>query len=154
VAAAVTHHLQSFDIVEGETEVALAFRWRGTPAYQRIAALTRGIVQALPRTIADGKPVFLIFDGDIAQTVGSIMKEELGVTSDVLALDGIQLWDFDYIDLGRVRMPSFTVPVTIKSLVFTADPRTPHTHQHHHDGHAHHHHHHHDHTHEHGHSHE
>jgi ethanolamine utilization protein EutA len=154
VAAAVTHHLQSFDIVEGETEVALAFRWRGIPAYQRIAALARGIVQALPRTIADARPVFLIFDGDIAQTVGSIMKEELGVTSDVLALDGIQLWDFDYIDLGRVRMPSFTVPVTIKSLVFTADPRIPHKHHHHHHhhhGHAHQHHHHHDHGHDHGH---
>jgi len=140
VAAAVTHHLQSFDIVEGETEVALAFRWRGIPAYHRIAALARGIVQALPRTIADGKPMFLIFDGDIAQTVGAILKEELGVTSDVLALDGIQLWDFDYIDLGRVRMPSFTVPVTIKSLVFTADPRIPHKHHHHHHAHAHHHH--------------
>jgi ethanolamine utilization protein EutA len=151
VAAAVTHHLHSFDIVEGETEVALAFRWRGTPSYHRIAALARGVVQALPRTIADGRPIFLIFDGDIAQTVGAILKEELGVTSDVLVLDGIQLWDFDYIDLGRVRMPSFTVPVTIKSLVFTADPRIPHTHRHHHHhhGHAHHHH-----GHGHGHSHE
>jgi ethanolamine utilization protein EutA len=77
----------------------------------------------------------------------------------VLALDGIALWDFDYIDLGRVRMPSFTVPVTIKSLVFSADPRMPeatapaadgHEHTHpqahghgHSHGDAHHHHHHH-----------
>ena len=141
VAAAVTRHLHSFDIVEGDAEVALAFRWRGAPAYQRLSALARGIVQALPRTIAAGKPVFLIFDADIAQTFGAILKGELGVTSDVLVLDGIQLWDFDYIDLGRVRMPSFTVPVTIKSLVFTADPRIPHKHHHHHHGHAHHHHH-------------
>ena len=47
-------------------------------------------------------------------------------------LDGISLRDFDYVDLGRVRMPSFTVPVTIKSLVFSQDPRVPHTHGHHH----------------------
>ena len=154
VAAAIEHHLHSFDITEGATEVALAFRWRGTPAYQRIAGLARGIVQALPQTIAAGKPIFLIFDGDIAQTLGAILKEELGVASEVLVLDGIQLWDFDYIDLGRVRMPSFTVPVTIKSLVFTADPRIPHRHQHHHHGHAHHHHHHDHHGHDHGHSHE
>jgi len=32
------------------------------------------------------------------------------------------LMDFDYIDLGRVRVPSYTVPVTIKSLVFSDDP--------------------------------
>jgi ethanolamine utilization protein EutA len=143
VAAVIRDHLRSFDLVDGESEVALAFRWRGAPAYPRIAGLARGIVEALPGTMREGKPLFLVLDGDIAQTLGAILKDELGVTSDVLVLDGISLWDFDYIDLGRVRMPSFTVPVTIKSLVFTADPRIPHAHHRHHHGHEHHHHHHH-----------
>jgi ethanolamine utilization protein EutA len=150
VASVIREHMQRFDVVEGEAEVALAFRWRGAPAYPRIAGLARGIVQALPRTLAAGKPLFIILDGDIAQTLGALLKEELGVASEVLALDGIALWDFDYIDLGRVRMPSFTVPVTIKSLVFGEDPRIPHTHDHHapgdveghhHHGETHHHHH-------------
>ena len=145
VADAIRDHFERFDASEGDTEVALAFRWRGAPAYARLAGLARGIVQALPRTIAAGRPIFLIFDGDIAQTMGALLKEELGVASEVLALDGIALWDFDYIDLGRVRMPSFTVPVTIKSLVFSQDPRIPHKHPHHREGH-HHHHHHHDHV--------
>ena len=55
-------------------------------------------------------------------------------------IDGISLWDFDYVDLGRVRMPSYTVPVTIKSLVFSEDPRgtRPGSHSHGHDhGHSH-----------------
>ena len=43
----------------------------------------------------------------------------------VLVIDGVVLWDLDYIDLGRIRMPSQTVPVTVKSLVFTDDPRHP-----------------------------
>jgi ethanolamine utilization protein EutA len=141
VAAAVREHFRSFDLVEGESEVALAFRWRGTPAYARIAGLARGIVDALPRTVTGRKPIFLVLDGDVAQTLGAILREELRVASDVLVLDGIALWDFDYIDLGRVRMPSFTVPVTIKSLVFTADPRIPHVHHHHDHHHEHHHHH-------------
>jgi ethanolamine utilization protein EutA len=150
VAAAIREHFQRFDVVEGESEVALAFRWRGAPAYPRLAGLARGIVGAMPRTIASGKPLFIILDGDIAQTLGALLKEELGVASEVLALDGVSLWDFDYIDLGRVRMPSFTVPVTIKSLVFSKDPRIPHKHHHHHapskveghhEGHHHHHHH-------------
>jgi ethanolamine utilization protein EutA len=145
VADAIRDHLERFDLVEGDTEVALAFRWRGAPAYARLAGLARGIVEALPRTIAAGRPIFLIFDGDVAQTMGALLKEELGIASEVLALDGVALWDFDYIDLGRVRMPSFTVPVTIKSLVFSQDPRIPHRHHHHREGH-HHHHHHHDHV--------
>jgi ethanolamine utilization protein EutA len=131
VAGVIRRHLSRFDVREGEAEVALAFRWRGAPAYPRLAALARGILAALPRTVERGRPIFLIFDADVAQTLGAILKEELGVASDVLVLDGIALWDFDYIDLGRVRMPSFTVPVTIKSLVFSADPRVPHRHPRH-----------------------
>jgi ethanolamine utilization protein EutA len=134
VASAIREHLRHFDVVEGESEIALAFRWRGVPAYARLAGLARGIVAALPRTIAEARPLFLVLDGDVAQTLGSILKEELGVPSEVLVLDGIALWDFDYVDLGRVRMPSFTVPVTIKSLVFSEDPRRPH---HHHGPHGH-----------------
>jgi ethanolamine utilization protein EutA (predicted chaperonin) len=140
VAAAIRDHFERFDLVEGESEVALAFRWRGAPAYARLAGFARGIVEGLPRTLAAGTPLFVILDGDVAQTLGALLKEEIGVASEVLVLDGISLWDFDYIDLGRVRMPSFTVPVTIKSLVFSEDPRVPHSHHHHHgDGHHHHH---------------
>ena len=149
VAEAIRAHFERFDVVEGDGEVALAFRWRGAPAYPRLAGLARGIAQALPRTIAAAKPLFILLDGDVAQTLGALLKEELGIASEVLALDGIALWDFDYIDLGRVRMPSFTVPVTIKSLVFGQGPRIPHAHHHHHDGETHHHHHHHGHTHHH-----
>jgi ethanolamine utilization protein EutA len=144
VATAIRDHFRSFDLVEGESEVALAFRWRGAPAYARLGAFARGVAAGLPRTIAAAKPLFIVLDGDVAQTLGSLLKDELGIASEVLVLDGISLWDFDYIDLGRVRMPSFTVPVTIKSLVFNEDPRVPHSH-HHGDEHHHHHHHHHDH---------
>jgi ethanolamine utilization protein EutA len=127
--AAVTHavraHFTQFDGVEGEADIALAFRWRGAPAYARLAAFARGVVDALPGTLAATRPLYLIVDGDVAQTLGHLLKSELGVRSEVLVIDGVTLWDFDYIDLGRIRLPSNTVPVTIKSLVFGADPRTP-----------------------------
>jgi ethanolamine utilization protein EutA len=158
VAAAIRDHFRQFDVVEGEAEVAIAIRWRGAPAYPRLAGLARGIADALPRTIAEGKPLFVVLDGDVAQTLGTILKDELGVGSEVLVLDGIALWDFDYVDLGRVRMPSFTVPVTIKSLVFSEDPRIPsaaekHHHHGHHHAHGHTHSHEHSHTHPHSHTH-
>ena len=58
-------------------------------------------------------------------TLGAILREDLGVASDVLVIDGLVLRDFDYVDIGRIRMPSHTVPVTIKSLVFgSAKART------------------------------
>jgi ethanolamine utilization protein EutA len=150
VTQAIRRHFDAFDLVEGEAEVALAFRWQGPPSYERLAALARGIVEALPMTLMNARPLYLVLDGDIAHSLGALLKEEWNLTSEVLVIDGVSLWDFDYVDLGRVRMPSYTVPVTIKSLVFSEDPRGPRTpaqdrdHGHDHDhehGHGHHHHH-------------
>ena len=45
------------------------------------------------------------------------------MTTGRLVVAGRALRDFDYIDIGKVRHPSRTVPVTIKSLVFSEDPR-------------------------------
>ena len=125
LAAAIGAHFQAFDVVEGDAEIALAFRWRGAPSYERLSSFARGITLALKRTIEQRRPVYLVLDGDIAQTVGGILKEDWNVASEVLIVDGIALRDFDYIDFGRIRMPSGTVPVTIKSLVFSQDPRLP-----------------------------
>ena len=123
LAQAIRAHFKAFDLVEGESEAALALRWEGAPSYERVAALAQGIRQALPATIAKRKPVYIMLDGDIAQTLGAILRDEMGVASEILVIDGVVLWDFDYIDLGRIRMPSQTVPVTVKSLVFSEDPR-------------------------------
>jgi ethanolamine utilization protein EutA len=133
LAAAIAEHFKAFDLIEGESEVALAFKWRGEPSFDRLSALARAITLALPNTIGRQKPVYLILEGDVAQTLGAILKEDWGLRSEVLVIDGVALRDFDYIDLGRIRVPSNTVPVTIKSLVFSQDPRIPHRHaQHHH----------------------
>jgi ethanolamine utilization protein EutA len=98
-----------------------------------------------------------MLDGDVAQTLGHLLRDECHIGGDLLVIDGVVLWDFDYIDLGRIRMPSYTVPVTIKSLVFSEDPRGPRPrqrlhHREHDDGHVHAHEH--ERSHAHGHSHE
>jgi ethanolamine utilization protein EutA len=165
LAKAIRSHFTAFDLIEGEGEVALALKWQGAPSYERISAFAEGIRHGLKNTIEHRKPVFIMLDGDVAQTLGAILREELLVESEILCIDGVMLRDFDYIDLGRIRMPSYTVPVTIKSLVFSENAQAgrpaqrihhhEHGHEHSHD-HGHHHHghgHHHDHDHHHGHNH-
>jgi ethanolamine utilization protein EutA len=125
LADAIREHFKAFDLVEGESEAALALRWKGAPSYERVAAFALGIRRGLANTIAKGMPVYIMLDGDIAQTLGAILRDEMGIESEILVIDGVVLWDFDYIDLGRIRMPSQTVPVTVKSLVFSEDPRSP-----------------------------
>jgi ethanolamine utilization protein EutA len=136
VARAIRAHVTAFDAAE--EDVALALRWRGPPSHTRLAALADGIRRGLAERIARGAPLYLMLDGDVAQTLGAILRDELLVGTKMLVIDGVVLWDFDYIDLGRIRLPSNTVPVTIKSLVFNQDPRRRHQHGVHHSQHHHH----------------
>ena len=79
LAAAIRGHFTAFDLVEGETEVALALRWRGAPSHERIFAFAQGIVRGMAQTIAGKKPLYIMLDGDVAQTLGAILREELDV---------------------------------------------------------------------------
>jgi ethanolamine utilization protein EutA len=135
LAQAIGSHIAAFDLAGSDRELALALRWSGMPSYQRLAAFAEGIKRGLADRIAKKLPLYIMLDGDVAQTLGAILREELHVESELLVIDGVVLWDFDYIDLGRIRMPSYTVPVTIKSLVFSEDPRGPRPRQrlHHHE---------------------
>jgi len=117
IAGSIRQHLLMFD-VDGAEDLVLAFHWQGSPDYARIAALASGILGGISERIQQGKPLYVILDADIAMTLGAVLKEDLAVANEVLVIDGIALWDFDYIDIGKMRMPSATVPVTIKSLVF------------------------------------
>jgi len=159
LAQAIRVHRKSFEAENVDAEIALAFHWQGAPAYPRIHAFAQGIASGLADKVAAGQPIYVMLDGDIAQTLGAILREDCKVMSEILCIDGVMLMDFDYIDLGRVRVPSYTVPVTIKSLVFSDSHRTgerihhhEHDHEHHHGhdhGHGHHHHgHHHAHSHD------
>ncbi len=159
LAKAILNHRTIFDAEGADAEIALALRWRGPPAYERILAFAKGIRAGLADMIEAGKPIYVMLDGDVAQTLGAVLREDCGVESEILVIDGVMLMDFDFIDLGKVRVPSYTVPVTIKSLVFSEDPRGPrsveriHHNEDEHRGHSHSHAHGHSHSHGHGHTH-
>jgi ethanolamine utilization protein EutA len=123
IAAAIRQHFEAFDITPATDEVALMFDYDLPPEYGYIRSLADGIADAMGPRLAGGHPLYVMLDGDIAQTLGGILRDELGIKNNLLILDGISLRDFDYIDLGKIRLPSFTVPVTVKSLLFSEDPR-------------------------------
>jgi ethanolamine utilization protein EutA len=119
VAGAIRRQLTALDVAVTGPDFALALSWSGLPAYPRVAALARGVLDGLADRFAAGLPVHVLLDGDVAMTLGRLLRDELDVPGDLLVVDGIALRDFDYIDIGKVRFPSGTVPVTIKSLVFS-----------------------------------
>ena len=114
VAAAL---LRALDHREpGNAPFAVAVRWPFGPEHQTLTAFGRGLL-----TVLEGRPpdaLVVVFDTDIARLMGHLLSEELGAGRDIIALDGIELGSFDYIDLGEVIRPAGVVPVVIKSLVF------------------------------------
>ncbi|MDH7799964.1 MULTISPECIES: ethanolamine ammonia-lyase reactivating factor EutA [unclassified Beijerinckia] len=118
LAQAIVDHRRAFGDDDPATERAFAFRWRGDASWPRLTAFARGLSRGLADRIATGGPLWLICEGDVALNLGGLLRDELGLANDILVIDGIVLRDFDYVDLGRIRLPSGTLPVTIKSLTF------------------------------------
>jgi ethanolamine utilization protein EutA len=94
--------------------------WRGDPAHARLRALAAGICAAVPATVAAGQPLVLLVDGDIAMSLVLIIRNEIAASANVIAIaiDGVALKQFDYVDIGRVIEVTNVVPVVIKSLLF------------------------------------
>jgi ethanolamine utilization protein EutA len=52
--------------------------------------------------------------------MGIHLREELGLSNPIISVDGLELKEFDYIDIGTMLPNSGAVPVVIKSLIFPA----------------------------------
>ena len=64
------------------------------------------------------KLLLLAIDGDIGKTFGRLMHRELNWPGKIICLDGVELHELDYIDVGELIAPPGVVPVVIKSLLF------------------------------------
>jgi ethanolamine utilization protein EutA len=120
VSDEIARSLARFDMVEGENVVALALRWQGEPLHARLHRLAEGICRGMAQTLRAGKPLIVMMNGDVGRTLGRILRHELEVASSVISVDGLQLKDFDYVDIGAMIQPTNVVPLIIKSLLFSA----------------------------------
>ncbi len=118
IADAVARVLKRLDLGSGETPVAIFVPWRGSATFQRLDAFCRGIATGLAGVLAKGHPLILAGDGDVGGLIGMHFKEELRLANPVVSIDGLELKEFDYVDIGEILESSGAVPVVIKSLVF------------------------------------
>jgi len=118
IAAAVKTALRRLDLHEGEQSVALCYRWDGSATFRRLDDFVKGVSQGLSAQLGNGFPLILVGDGDIGGLVGIHALEEAKMTNPIVSIDGINLKEFDFIDIGAMLETSGAVPVVIKSLVF------------------------------------
>ena len=118
VTTQVRAALAQADMQDGANAIALAFRWQGDPLHARMAALAAGICAAVPKTLAAGLPLVLLIDGDVGLSLGRVIHYETAPGANVVAIDGVQLKQFDYVDISAVIEVTNVVMVIIKSLLF------------------------------------
>jgi ethanolamine utilization protein EutA len=118
IAATIEIALARLDLAEARTPVALFVPWRGSATFRRLDALCSGVAQGLAGHIAAGHPIVLVGDGDVGGLIGIHLHEETKLTTPVVSIDGLELKEFDYIDIGAMIEASGAVPVVIKSLLF------------------------------------
>jgi ethanolamine utilization protein EutA len=125
VKSAVERALARLDLGDGKRPVAVAFHWEGSATFARLQAFCSGVREGLGKILAKDFPLMLVSDGDIGGVVGLHFKEEMAFANPVISIDGIALYEFDYIDIGALIPSSGAVPVVIKSLIFPAPAQTP-----------------------------
>jgi len=118
VREAVTAGLGRLDLEEGVQPVAVALGWTGEPRYANLRAVAGGVAAALPRTLENGVPLVLALDADVGRSLGAILAEEFAGAR-VASLDGVDVRELDFVDVGEPIRPAGVVPVVVKSLAFS-----------------------------------
>jgi ethanolamine utilization protein EutA len=112
--------LARLDLADGERPVAVFVPWRGSATFARLDAFCRGVVDGLRPVLTRSHPLVLVGDSDIGGLLGIHCREELALANPIVSIDGLDLKEFDYIDIGAMLAESGAVAVVIKSLVFPA----------------------------------
>jgi ethanolamine utilization protein EutA len=118
VTQVIRDALRRFDLLDANGPVALAAQWEGSATYGRIKAFCTDTLQAMQRRVTNDHPLILVFDNDIGGLLGLHFREEMQLALPIISIDGVELREFDFIDIGELIPSSGAVPVVIKSLIF------------------------------------
>jgi ethanolamine utilization protein EutA len=138
VAASIRDALTRADLTEGEHAIALTFDLPGDDAHEPLVQrLAEGIRDALSKMATGAAPLVVVVNQGVANRfvtpdqdyhvlreqrpaarLGRLLKDELEMACDVVAMEGVHLAEFDFVDVAQMLHPSEVVPVTVKSLLF------------------------------------
>jgi ethanolamine utilization protein EutA len=118
IIAQINASFQRFDLNEGEEIIALYFKDPVRVSYPQLELFAKSIERALVNTVKNKLPIILIFETDIACSVGNVIRRETQLKTNLLSLDELVLKEGDWVDIGHPLVDGQVFPVTVKSLVF------------------------------------
>ncbi|MBO0870720.1 MAG: ethanolamine ammonia-lyase reactivating factor EutA, partial [Micromonosporaceae bacterium] len=91
--------------------VAIAVAFAGARDYAALRRCAEALVRA-----AAGRPLVVVLKDDLAHALGRIIRSELHHRGHLVVIDGIDVGELDYLDIGRPVGATRSFPVTVKSL--------------------------------------
>lgn len=120
IAEPIRNALALMELGNSDKAVALFVSWDGSASFARLSAFCEGVIEGLAPVLTNNRPVVLAGDGDIGGLIGIHLRDEMRISNPVVSIDGLDLKEFDYIDIGQILDSAGAVPVVIKSLLFPA----------------------------------
>ncbi len=110
--------LGKFDLPGLTQGMAFSLSLDGHPDYPYLRKVAEALLAVANQSDNQEAPLFVVVNYDVAKALGEILKEGLKLPQEVIAVDGIQVGDLDYLDIGRPLGRTEVIPVTVKSLIF------------------------------------
>lgn len=86
--------------------------------YNLLKAFSQGVVSGWNTVLCNNDPLVLIFNLDIAKLIGSVLTEDIDYLGDLICLDGVEVGDMDFVDIGTAIGYSKNIPIVVKNIVF------------------------------------
>ena len=99
--------------------IGVAFSWKGPALYSRLRAVAEGLLGGI--NPARDLGVVLLVDNDVGLSLGRMLVDDLGYRGSVISLDGLQVDEYDFVDISEPQQSSGAVVVTVKSLLFDSN---------------------------------
>lgn len=96
----------------------LAMPGKRDPGYTEMKRAAAAIRQIMDRVQPLGEPILLVIESDIAKAMGQMIRQQLDLKRQVVAIDSIHVEDGEYVDMGKPMMNGMVIPVVVKTLIF------------------------------------
>lgn len=100
--------------------VAIAMQWGGSATYARLDALARAFLATAGPEITETHevPLIIVCDMDIAGLLGRHIQDLTENELPLVTIDGIEVSEFDFLDIGAFVPGTGAMPIVVKSLLF------------------------------------
>ena len=96
----------------------LAMEGRRDPQYGELKRLAESIAGAYKQIPGKERPILVALRQDTAKALGGLLQAQFGGKRPVLCIDGVEVEEGNYMDLGHPVMGGLVIPVVVKTLLF------------------------------------